>query len=685
MHAKPWIRPSAWRGPPRAYNAGPCLHVSHSQLAPRAARLLIVLGLTLASGPALPAAPEEASVEPLPNIMLILSDDQHWRDYSYTGENSFVRTPNIDALAKDGVLFQRAYVPTSICRPSLLNIFTGLPSVTTGVTGNAPTPSGDRKRDRRANRMLRRAVSFHPTLPRLLAERGYRSLQTGKWWEGDATRAGFDQGMTRERSRMLGPPVARSIGRAGLDRIETFVAEANADGVPFFVSYAPLLPHHPHLPAGSLDQRYAALVAQGDLTPSQAAYYATVEWFDETVGSLRQFLRQLKRPDGSSVEDHTLYVYAADNGWTQPPTGPPSALGAPNGKITPREGGVRTPLIFYWKGHVFDSRLIEAKRDDPRLGSTLDILPTLLAVIGAAELQPAEAPGINLLDASRGAVFGDTYEHDIPVTTGGPIRFLPPATARTSRWMIEGRWKLILDDTPPNGPTAQLFDLTNDPDETRDRAASDPERTRDLMTKIEQWWARSLPTTEYAHQFSGSAAPLNGTAPDRTGSRASARWIAERAGRDGRLAVGCAMTLPWEPRSDQRYELRVVGTDILFGFLSAFPGSTFSSTGIGWAQVTDNQAALLARDAQGREPSRVTAPRGGGRQSAASLVLDTRDHDDAQPGEQWALSLRLEGIERARHLYETAPPAIHAVGVRCAGDTGGEIEMLELRSTPASG
>ena len=77
-----------------------------------------------------------------PNIVLILSDDHNWRDYSFTGENPHVRTPHIDELASEGVLIQRSYAPTSLCRPSFANIFTGLHSATVGVTGNQPAPTG---------------------------------------------------------------------------------------------------------------------------------------------------------------------------------------------------------------------------------------------------------------------------------------------------------------------------------------------------------------------------------------------------------------------------------------------------------------------------------------------------------------------------------------------------------------
>lgn len=624
----------------------------------------------------------------LPNIVLILSDDQHWRDYSYTGENPFVRTPHIDELAKDGVLIQRTYVPTSICRPSLANLFTGLHSAETGITGNAPAPSGNGPRDRRANHMLRRSVEFHATLPRLLRERGYRSLQTGKWWEGDARRAGFDAGTTRDRSRMLGQPARRSIGRAGIGPIEEFVRKANEDGVPFFVSYAPLLPHHPHSPPGRFRTHYAPFVASGQLTQNQALYYATIEWFDATIGELRNFLRTTKRADGSSIEDHTLYVYTVDNGWTQPLTGPPSALGSAAGKITPREGGVRVPLILYWKGEIIDSRSIAAKLTDTRLASTLDILPTLLSAAAASDLRPDLAQGIDLLNESREEIFGATYEHDIPVTAEGPIRFASPETSRTSRWMIQDRWKLIVADRAGANETTRLYDLIADPDEAHDLASSSSDRTAAMTARLEQWWSQSRPVTEYAHEFAADEKPLDGVAPDLAGDHGDARWIARGGAlQDGTVPLGSSAVLPWRPREGQRYELRVAGNGLVFGFLSGLPDPTFDAAAVASGRalpIPVSQIVFQVRDPVGGEDVSERISVHNPLRTAATLVLETTDGDPSRPGNQWTLSLLVGGIPRATHVYRHGNPAIRYIGVGCASATTGSIEAIQLVQTPRS-
>ena len=79
------------------------------------------------------------SVSAAPNVVLILSDDQAWNDYSFMGHEQ-IETPNLDRLAKESVLFRRGYVPTSLCRPSLMTLATGHYAHAHGVTGNDPSP-----------------------------------------------------------------------------------------------------------------------------------------------------------------------------------------------------------------------------------------------------------------------------------------------------------------------------------------------------------------------------------------------------------------------------------------------------------------------------------------------------------------------------------------------------------------
>jgi uncharacterized sulfatase len=325
-----------------------------------------------------------------PNIVLIVSDDHHWHDYSFMG-HEHIRTPNIDRLAEQSLVFPRGYVPSSLCCPSLASIITGLYPHQHKVTSNdPPLPPGMPRKgfyETAAFRDGREAMSRHleavPTLPRLLAKANYESLQTGKWWQGNYRRGGFTQGMTKgERHGNEG----LEIGRKTMQPIYDFVEQSRRDGQPFFVWYAPMMPHLPHNPPERLLAKYK------DVAPSLevAKYWATVEWFDETVGDLLGYL------DERDFTDNTVVAYLADNGWI---TDPKTGQAAPKSKQSPYDGGLRTPIMLRWPGHV------KPQRSDA-LASSLDLAPTLLAAAGLRSAP--QMPGINLLEdqavANRKAV-----------------------------------------------------------------------------------------------------------------------------------------------------------------------------------------------------------------------------------------------------------------------------------------
>lgn len=601
-----------------------------------------------------------------PNIVLILSDDHHWRDYSFTGENPYVATPNIDQLAAEGLLIQRTYVPTSVCRPSILTLFTGLHAVTTGTTGNQPAATGSPARDLLAQEILRRNVAYRATLPRILREYGYRSLQTGKWWEGDYQRAGFDQGLTYDRHESLGNSFARSVGRRGLGPIEAFVAHAVEDGVPFFVSFAPQLPHVPHSPPLRFVKRYNELVAGGELTRNQANYYASIDWLDGAVGDLRELFRSTRDANGRPLEDDTLFVYAVDNGWAPVLLGQQPPLGAADAKRTPSESGVRGPLILYWKDRVFDARSIEQKLGDTRLASTVDVLPTLLALIGADSHRPVLAQGIDLLSESRNEVFGDTYEVEIPVASEGRFVYDDRETARTSRWLIEGRFKLILPDGDHYGGEAHLYDVIADPSESEDLAAQQPDRVARMTARLGVWWDASKPTQLVAHEFGehGDVPSLDGTPPHIVSGDRPVAWGTSGAfAPDGSIGRAGRAWLPFAPEAGKRYELRAAGSGFALGFFSGDPAAAFAVPGVGWAR---------SQDADG---------------GALTVVLDTRDRDAEREGDQWAFELRVGGLLRSTQIFTRGDPDLRYIVV--AADVSDEpaaaaaqIRYLQLVETP---
>jgi len=392
-----------------------------------------------------------------PNVVMIIGDDQAWGDFGFMG-HEVIRTPNIDRLASQSLVFTRGYVPSSLCRPSLASMATGLYPHQHKITSNDP-PRGTAGRPQIAN------IDRLPTLPRLLAEKGYVSLQTGKWWEGHYSRGGFTSGMTRGYPKPGGRhgDAGLTIGRKGMGPIFDFIDSAGRR--PFFIWYAPFLPHSPHNPPKELLDKYC------DKTESihVARYWAMCEWFDRTCGQLLDYL------DKKKLAENTLVVFVTDNGWIQRPDSPRYA---PRSKQSPNEGGIRTPIMLRWPGRI------EPKTDGQTPVISIDLAPTILNACG---LKPtSEMQGVNLLDTEapqrREAVFGEIFTHNA-------VKVNQPASSLRYRWCIRQEWKLIVPQAAnePDKQT-QLYDIEADPHETKDLAPQQPERVKRLREKIGAWW-----------------------------------------------------------------------------------------------------------------------------------------------------------------------------------------------------
>jgi uncharacterized sulfatase len=409
-----------------------------------------------------------------PNIVLILSDDQGWDDYGFEGHPQ-IETPHIDTLARGGAAFSRGYVPVALCRPSLASIATGLYPHQTKITGNDPTPASDELRKRLISR-----IDDCPLIPKLLAPRGYVSFQAGKWWEGHYSRGGFTEGMTQGLGK---DPLGRhgdaglKIGREGMRPVFDFI-DRNAGKTPFFLWYAPMMPHTPHNPPDRLFQKYKA---KGIRSDHVARYYATVEWFDETCGELLAYL------DRKGLRENTLIIYTGDNGWLQDPD---SENFIPGSKQAPQDAGIRQPIIFNWPG------VIPASPRSVQLASTVDIAPTILGFAGA-EI-PAAMTGYNLRECltagtptPRTSVFCEGYSHNIS-ELGNPEANL------LYRSLIDGEWKLLLtydgkidgfEELHRNAERRpQLFNLIDDSHERANLAKDHPEIVARMAAKIAAWY-----------------------------------------------------------------------------------------------------------------------------------------------------------------------------------------------------
>ena len=418
-----------------------------------------------------PPAPEETTP---PNVVLIISDDHSWTDYSFMGHDA-IRTPNIDRLASESLVFTRGYVPTSLCRPSLATMMTGLYPHQHGITGNDPDGT---VRDAANRQRMVDIFKRSPTVVRLLGEMGYVSHQSGKWWEGEPTEHGFTAAMTHgdvSRGGRHGDEGLK-IGRESMQPVFDFMDQS--EGEPFFLWYAPFLPHTPHNPPERLLSKYQ----QEGRPEAVAKYYAMVEWFDETVGELLGYI------DQKGLSENTVVLYVSDNGWIQ--TEDPRRWFESKSKVSPYDAGLRTPIMVKWPGKV------EPRKDERTLVSSIDLAPTVLRAAGIEP--PASLPGINLRDEARlferKEIFGALYAHTA-------VNVESPAANLKYRWIVrEDGWKLIQPyrenadvqlmirdwEVSWQKLEPEAFNVLEDPGEQQDRIDEAP--VDSLRAALDGWW-----------------------------------------------------------------------------------------------------------------------------------------------------------------------------------------------------
>lgn len=448
-----------------------------------------------------------------PNIVYIIADDHAWTDFGFMG-NARVHTPNLDALAASSARFTCGYVPSSVCRPSLASLLTGLYPHQHGIHFNHGPPgnAGYNRMTAVDDYVTTREREFtlirkHKTLPAILhKEAGYRCFQTGKFWEGHWGNGGFTEGMTifqappanqlfgGRRQLASGEHVAHGngdtglqIGRETMQPIFDFMNDCWATESPWFVWYAPYLPHQPH---DSPKQFYDLARSKPNVKNYELPYFASIAQFDASIGQLIQHVN-----DNGQLEN-TAFVFLSDNGWR------PSSIPQRNrpvefahtarSKRAPFDDGLRTPILIRWDGVI-----TPASFECPV--SSIDLMPTLLALAGIERNQWPQIPGMDLFpvclgqmepDADR-PIFGEIYPGDATSLNN-------PSADVAYRWIRQANLKLIephrrAGQSKPWGghlQTTALFDVESDPFEQRD-LSSLPEHqlnmTR-LRAQLDQWW-----------------------------------------------------------------------------------------------------------------------------------------------------------------------------------------------------
>ncbi|MFH5806711.1 sulfatase [Alienimonas sp. DA493] len=450
----------------------------------------------------------DAAGDERPNLLLVFADDLGQRDLGCYG-SPFYETPHIDALAARGVRFTQAYAACPVCSPTRASVYTG--------RYPARLPLTDWLKGRRQPKdspilhaeYLDQLPLEQVTVAEELKAAGYRTGFMGKWHLGGEgflpTDQGFDVnvagGANGNPGHYFWPQWQRRV--QGLEgeydgqyitdllakKAAGFVTESSQEPAPWFLCVATYQVHTPIQAKEDLQAKYEAKrdrLAQEDPRFAQAGgngrngnpsipvqnnprYAAMVESLDDLVGTVVDAVEQ------AGELENTLVVFFSDNGGLSVSEGPhtPATTNAPlrAGKGWLYEGGIREPLIVAGPG------VAEGKTCDVPVISN-DLRATFLTAADVEEVDPRDGVRLNDLLAEPNApeelprpLFWH-YPHfsNQGGSPGGALRY--------------GDWKLI--ERYEDG-SLELFNLADDPDETRDLAAERPEKAQELRATLSQW------------------------------------------------------------------------------------------------------------------------------------------------------------------------------------------------------
>ncbi|MBM4086612.1 MAG: sulfatase [Lentisphaerae bacterium] len=419
-----------------------------------------------------------------PNIVFILADDLGWKDTACMGSH-FYKTPRIDQLAAQGMIFSDAYANAPNCAPTRACLLTGLYSPRHGVYTVGASARG-RPEDRKLIPTPNTEV-LDPrfvTIAEALKSAGYATASIGKWHLGQDPKSGpqaqgFDVNIGGNQSGAPksyfspygnpdlpdGPKGEYVTDRLG-DEAVNFIKDNRQR--PFFLYLPHFAVHTPHQAKPELIAQYKGKPGEG--RQRDPTYAAMIESLDQSVGRVLDCL------DTEGLADNTVVVFFSDNGGFGPITDMTPLRGS---KGMLYEGGIREPTIVRWPGRVKPGSTC----DTPIIG--VDFFPTLLEIAGAKA--PTEQPrdGVSLLPVLAGGAIPprDLFWHE-------PV-YLEAYEKAQGRWRCTpssairgGDWKLIefFEDNH-----VELYNLKDDIGETTNLAEKLPEKAQELRKRLAEW------------------------------------------------------------------------------------------------------------------------------------------------------------------------------------------------------
>ncbi|MBS2212990.1 sulfatase [Carboxylicivirga mesophila] len=400
-----------------------------------------------------------------PNVIILFSDDAGYADFSMNG-NQLIKTPNIDAIAKNGITFTNGYVSGPVCSPSRAGLMTGRYQQRFGHECNL---GGNYTK---VDEELLGLPVGELTIADLMKQSGYCTGMIGKWHLGEKQQfhpcnRGFDYFFG-----MLGGSSAYHAGKASSiirnfeqvnykalpyltdafgDEACSFIAENKEHPFFLYVSF-----NAPHTPMHARPD-YLAEAKSLFETEQRAVNAAMTRSLDDNVGKVMTKLKQL------DLDDNTLVFFTNDNGGAMPYN---ASCNDPfsGTKGTFLEGGIHVPFLAQWPEMIPAG----AKYIQPVI--TLDILPTSIAAAGGECPPDRKYDGVNLLpyitQKSNNIPHSDLYWR---LQHHGAIR--------------KGNWKLIwFDDKAPC-----LYNLDTDISEQTDLAEEYPLKTKELLDDFNRW------------------------------------------------------------------------------------------------------------------------------------------------------------------------------------------------------
>lgn len=424
--------------------------------------LSFVLFLVVAWQAPAPASRAVAAA-PRPNILLIITDDQGYGDLGVHG-NPHVRTPVIDRLAAESIRFDRFFV-SPLCAPTRASLLTGRYSLRTGTRG--------------VSQGLETMRSEETTFAEAMSDAGYRTGYFGKWHNGEHypfTPQG--QGFTDTFGFNLGHwnnYFDTSLKRDGKwVRTSGFITDVLTDAALDFIDKNRTEPflcylayNAPHSPFQVPDRYFERYKSQG-LSDDLASAYGMVENMDDNIG------RVLDRLDGLKLRDNTIVIFMTDNG----PNGDRFNAGMRGRKGSLHEGGSRVPFFLRWPARFRNPALI------PQIAAHIDVFPTLLELAGVPMPKTLPQDGRSLVPLLTGEA------------AGWPDRTLYtqhvlPAGGRRNGAVRTQRYRLVDD-----GKGWQLFDMDDDPGQTRDISGAHADVAKRLADAYARWWDDVRPQAE---------------------------------------------------------------------------------------------------------------------------------------------------------------------------------------------